>query len=76
MMPFKYTSNMSLEDAEQQAETLNVKYDVVPIEPMFDAFMKQLDPFFEGHRQIRPKRIYSHVVVVFCSWRCRINPAR
>ena len=48
MMPFKYTSNMSLEDAEQQAKTLGVKYDVVPIEPMFDAFMGQLTPFFDG----------------------------
>lgn len=47
MMPFKYTSGMSLEDAEQQAKIAGVQYDVVPIEPMFDAFMGQLAPFFE-----------------------------
>lgn len=47
MMPFKYTSSMSLEDAEQQAKDAGVRYDVVPIEPMFDAFMGQLAPFFE-----------------------------
>ena len=47
MMPFKYTSSMSLEDAEQQAKLAGVRYDVVPIEPMFDAFMNQLTPFFE-----------------------------
>ncbi|MDV6317303.1 NAD+ synthase [Idiomarina sp. HP20-50] len=46
MMPFRYTSDMSLEDAEQQAKTLGVRYDVVPIEPMFDQFMKQLAPLF------------------------------
>ncbi|MGM0526469.1 MAG: NAD+ synthase [Pseudomonadota bacterium] len=46
MMPFKYTSDMSLEDAEQQATDAGVNYDVVPIEPMFDAFMQQLEPFF------------------------------
>ncbi|RUO75474.1 NAD+ synthase [Idiomarina seosinensis] len=46
MMPFKYTSDMSLEDAEQQATDAGVNYDVVPIEPMFDAFMQQLAPFF------------------------------
>ena len=46
MMPFRYTSDMSLEDAEQQAKTLGVRYDVVPIEPMFDQFMKQLSPLF------------------------------
>lgn len=48
MMPFKYTSSMSLEDAEQQAKDAGVQYDVVPIEPMFDAFMGQLQPFFAG----------------------------
>lgn len=44
MMPFRYTSDMSLEDAEQQADTLGVCYDVVPIEPMFNEFMTQLGP--------------------------------
>ena len=39
---------MSLEDAEQQATDAGVRYDVVPIEPMFDAFMGQLQPFFEN----------------------------
>ncbi|MCK7459249.1 NAD+ synthase [Idiomarina aminovorans] len=46
MMPFRYTSDMSLEDAELQAKTLGVRYDVVPIEPMFDEFIKQLSPLF------------------------------
>lgn len=46
MMPFRYTSDMSLEDAEKQADTLGVRYDVVPIEPMFNEFMTQLEPLF------------------------------
>ncbi|MRJ45902.1 NAD+ synthase [Idiomarina loihiensis] len=46
MMPFRYTSDMSLEDAEKQADTLDVRYDVVPIEPMFNEFMTQLGPLF------------------------------
>ncbi|MGM7449528.1 UNVERIFIED_ORG: NAD+ synthase/NAD+ synthase (glutamine-hydrolysing) [Idiomarina abyssalis] len=46
MMPFRYTSDMSLEDAEKQADTLGVRYDVVPIEPMFNEFMTQLGPLF------------------------------
>jgi len=46
MMPFRYTSDMSLEDAEKQANTLGVRYDVVPIEPMFNEFMTQLGPLF------------------------------
>ncbi|WP_286963378.1 NAD(+) synthase, partial [Idiomarina sp. UBA3992] len=39
-------SDMSLEDAEKQADTLGVRYDVVPIEPMFNEFMTQLGPLF------------------------------
>ncbi len=46
MMPFRYTSDISLEDAEKQADTLGVRYDVVPIEPMFNEFMTQLGPLF------------------------------
>ncbi len=48
MMPFKYTSTMSLEDAEQEATTLGVRYSVIPIEPMFDAFTAALSDEFAG----------------------------
>lgn len=48
MMPFKYTSNMSIEDAEEEAKALGVKYDVYSIEPMYDAFMKTLSEPFSG----------------------------
>ncbi|MBD1229229.1 NAD+ synthase [Xenorhabdus griffiniae] len=48
MMPFRYTSEMSIHDAREQAELLGVEFDVVSIEPMFDAFMAQLDPMFAG----------------------------
>ncbi|MDC9605311.1 NAD+ synthase [Xenorhabdus griffiniae] len=48
MMPFRYTSEISIHDAREQAELLGVEFDVVSIEPMFDAFMAQLDPMFAG----------------------------
>jgi NAD+ synthase (glutamine-hydrolysing) len=48
MMPFRYTSEMSIHDAKEQAELLGVEFDIVSIEPMFDAFMTQLQPLFEG----------------------------
>lgn len=48
MMPFRYTSDMSKDDACEQARLMGVEYDVVSIEPMFDAFMQQLGPMFEG----------------------------
>ncbi|GAA4651213.1 NAD+ synthase [Kistimonas scapharcae] len=48
MMPFRYTSQMSLEDAEAEARTLGVNYKVLPIEPMFNGFMETLKEEFEG----------------------------
>lgn len=48
MMPFRYTSNISLEDAEAEAHALGVQYDVFSIEPMYDAFMTALAAPFEG----------------------------
>ncbi|MGC1508494.1 NAD+ synthase [Ketobacter sp.] len=48
MMPFRYTSQMSLEDAEMEANALAVNYKVIPIEPMYEAFMNSLAKEFEG----------------------------
>jgi len=46
MMPFHYTSQMSLEDAEAEAKTLGVKYRVLPIADIYDAYMNTLDTVF------------------------------
>ena len=43
MMPSKYTSQSSLEDAEAAAKMLGCRHDVVSIEPAVDAFDKMLD---------------------------------
>jgi len=43
MMPFRYTSNMSQEDAAQQAAVLGIRYDVIPIEPMYESTVAQLE---------------------------------
>jgi len=51
MMPFRYTSDISKHDAHAEAEALGIKYHVISIEPMYDAFMKQLAPIFEGMEQ-------------------------
>ena len=44
MMPFHYTSDMSQEDAAAQADSLGMRYDVISIEPMYEATMAQLEP--------------------------------
>jgi NAD+ synthase (glutamine-hydrolysing) len=51
MMPFRYTSTMSQEDAQKQARMLGVRYDVIPISPIYDAILRQLGPVFEGRRE-------------------------
>jgi len=43
-MPFRYTSMMSQEDSAKQAETFGIQYDVIPIEPMYEAAIRQLKP--------------------------------
>lgn len=51
MMPFRYTSNMSQEDAQKQAATMGVRYDVIPIAPIYDATVRQLNTLFEGREE-------------------------
>jgi NAD+ synthase (glutamine-hydrolysing) len=48
MMPFVYTSTMSQEDAAKQAATLGVRYDVIPIAPIYDATVQQLAEVVAG----------------------------
>jgi NAD+ synthase (glutamine-hydrolysing) len=43
-MPFRYTSAMSQEDSAKQARIFDIEYDVIPIEPMYEATIKQLEP--------------------------------
>jgi NAD+ synthase (glutamine-hydrolysing) len=48
MMPFKYTADMSIEDAGEQANIMGVEYDVISIEPIYEAFMAGLKDQFTG----------------------------
>jgi NAD+ synthase len=48
MLPYKYTSRDSLEDAEQVAKTLGVKYDTVPIASAVEGIERSLADLFKG----------------------------
>ena len=48
MMPYRYTSSMSLEDAEAHARTLGVDYTVISIEAMVESTREALSPLFTG----------------------------
>lgn len=48
MMPSRYTSNMSVEDAVEQATNAGVRFDILPIENMFEATLDVLGELFAG----------------------------
>lgn len=48
MMPFRYTAEISKEDAAEQAHILGVKYQSIPIESMYSAFESSLAEAFAG----------------------------
>ena len=48
MMPSRYTSTMSTEDAARQASNLGVHYDTLSIEPIFAVTLSVLEDLFEG----------------------------
>ncbi len=48
MMPFTYTSELSRNDAADQAQRMGVDYKVISIEPMYSAFMSGLADSFAG----------------------------
>ncbi len=62
MMPFRYTSAMSQEDAAAEAAKLGIGYDVLPIEPIYDATVEQLQPVFEGREEdVTEENIQSRI---------------
>lgn len=48
LMPSKYSSGHSVEDARILAENLGIRYDIVKIQNAVDAFEEELAPLFEG----------------------------
>jgi NAD+ synthase (glutamine-hydrolysing) len=48
MMPSRYTSSMSLEDAKEQARLLAVKYSMLSIENLFETTLATLENEFSG----------------------------
>lgn len=47
-LPSQFSSQGSLDDARALAQNLGIRYDVVPIQPVFEACKAQLKPVFGG----------------------------
>lgn len=62
MMPSRFTSTMSLEDAAALARAMGVAYHSISIEPMFEAFAAQLRDEFKGRaRDVTEENIQARV---------------
>ncbi|MCP1472056.1 NAD+ synthase [Sphingobium sp. OAS761] len=62
MMPSRFTSQESLDDAVECARLLGVRYDTIPIEPAVGAFDTMLGPVFAGRaRDLTEENIQSRI---------------
>jgi NAD+ synthase len=60
MMPYRYTSRDSLEDAALVAKALGIRYDTVPIAAPVEGFEAALQPLFAGtNRDITEENLQS-----------------
>src|SRR5918911_1525856 len=60
MLPYKYTSSDSLEDAAAVAKALGIQYDIVPIAAPVEGFEEALQPLFAGtNRDITEENLQS-----------------
>ncbi|MGE0851636.1 MAG: NAD+ synthase [Hyphomicrobiaceae bacterium] len=62
MLPYRYTSNVSLSDAAECAKALGVRYDVVPIAPAVEGFLAMLEGMFAGRESdVTEENVQSRV---------------
>ena len=60
MLPYRYTSGESLKDAEDCANALGVRYDILPIAEPVEGFEAALQPLFAGReRDITEENLQS-----------------
>ena len=76
MMPSRYTSTESLEDATACARALGASYESINIEPGVEAFGAMLAPAFEGQAQDTTEENIQSRCAACCSWLCPTNLAR
>lgn len=65
LMPSRYSSDHSVNDAVVLAKNLNVRYDIVNIEKPFHAFEEELEPLFAGKsRDVTEENIQARIRAV------------
>ena len=74
-MPSRYSSSQTQSDARKLAENLGIRFKVIPIERMFQAYLETLAPVFEGTSRISPRRTFRRAYGGTYLWRCRTSSA-
>jgi NAD+ synthase (glutamine-hydrolysing) len=46
LMPSQFSSDHSVNDARKLAQSINIQYDIVSVQSVYDAYMKTLEPHF------------------------------
>jgi NAD+ synthase (glutamine-hydrolysing) len=65
LMPSRYSSEHSVNDAVALSKTLNIRYDILNIEEPFHAFEEVLKPLFEGKpRDITEENVQARIRAV------------
>jgi NAD+ synthase (glutamine-hydrolysing) len=66
LMPSRYSTEHSLNDAIELAKRLNIKYDIISIEKPFRAFEEDLEPLFSGkERDVTEENIQARIRALF-----------
>lgn len=66
LMPSRYSSDHSVNDAVALAQNLNVHYDIISIEKPFLAFEEDLAPVFNGmNRDVTEENIQARIRAIF-----------
>ena len=61
-MPSQYSSAGSVEDSRQLAHNLGIRFEILPIEPIFHPFMTTLEPLFVGTaRDLTEENLQSRI---------------
>lgn len=61
MLPSPYTADISLIDARTLADNVNVAYEEIPIQPIFDAFLSSLAPFLDQHKDLTEENLQARI---------------
>jgi len=50
-MPSQFSSKGSIEDARELARNLDIRWEMIPIQDVFEQFKRELQPIFQGRRE-------------------------